>query len=311
MHLLVREIQDHIVEAVEGVDGRASFRTDEWTREEGGGGLTKVLEGGAVFDKAGVNTSAVYGEMPSDTAKLLNTEPAPFFATGVSLVIHPVSPFAPTVHANFRYFGMGEDLDEPTKYWFGGGADLTPVYPFVDDARHFHRVWKDVCGRHDCADYAEFKTRCDEYFFLPHRDETRGIGGIFYDYLQGNPDDLFALSRDAGMAFTEAYLPIVRRRMDRAFDDRHRAFQELRRGRYAEFNLLFDRGTRFGVQTGGRTESILMSLPPRARWVYNWTPEKGSAEEEALHYFRSVDWLGDKEIARPSYERTADTKSLP
>lgn len=311
MHAMVSGAQRRITDAIESSDGDAQFRADEWEREEGGGGLTMVLEDGRVFEKAGVNTSAVYGVMPEDTARLLGADSAPFFATGVSLVIHAKSPFVPTVHANFRYFAMGEDLGNPTDFWFGGGADLTPVYPFVADARHFHQAWKNVCDEHDVADYDRFKTRCDEYFFLPHRDETRGIGGIFYDYLRGDQEALYSFSEAAADRFIEAYLPIVERRLSHPFGDEHRSFQELRRGRYAEFNLLFDRGTRFGIQTGGRTESILISLPPRARWVYDYVPSSGSPESEALGYFRPFDWLDPTaDIQCPVYERTGDTGAL-
>lgn len=311
MHVLVQDAQRQIVSALEEIEPEAHFRRDEWRREEGGGGRTMVIEEGAVFEKGGVNTSAVYGVMPEETARLLHTDPAPFFATGVSLVIHPVSPFVPTVHANFRYFAMGEDLDAPDTFWFGGGADLTPVYPFGDDARHFHAVWKELCDRHVVADYSSFKRRCDEYFYLPHRRETRGIGGIFYDYLKGDAKALFELSKDAASAFADAYVPIVRRRAGRGYGEAERRFQEIRRGRYAEFNLLFDRGTRFGIQTDGRTESILMSLPPRARWVYDWKPEPGSAEADALQFFRPIEWLSSSaDTPTALYERTAETEAL-
>jgi coproporphyrinogen III oxidase len=311
MHRMVREVQQEIVSQLESIEDGARFRTDRWDREEGGGGETMVLEGGSVFEKGGVNTSAVYGIMPEATAALLHTKRAPFFATGISLVIHPRSPFVPTVHANFRYFALGSDLDNPDDYWFGGGADLTPVYPFVADARHFHRVWKEVCDRHSLADYGAFKKRCDEYFYLPHRSETRGVGGIFYDYLRGDDEPLYDFSREAAFAFTNAYLPIVIRRRDRPWTAEEQAFQEIRRGRYAEFNLLYDRGTRFGIQTGGRTESILMSLPPRVRWVYDHEPLGESAEAEAMKLFRPIEWLdGAADTLTPQYERTDDTGSL-
>lgn len=311
MHSMVRDVQQQITSAVESVDEDARFRKDEWEREAGGGGLTMVLENGRVFEKAGVNTSAVYGIMPEQAARMLNVRSAPFFATGVSLVIHARSPFVPTVHANFRYFVLGEDLDDPEDYWFGGGADLTPVYPFVADARHFHRTWKAVCDEHSVADYDAFKSRCDEYFYLPHRNETRGIGGIFYDYLKGDTEALFAFSKAAATRFVDSYVPIVERRTGHRFDAENVLFQEIRRGRYAEFNLLFDRGTRFGIQTGGRTESILMSMPPRARWTYDHRPEAGSPEADALQFFRPFDWLGDSaDIKSPVYERTGDTGVL-
>jgi coproporphyrinogen III oxidase len=311
MHAMVKDVQLQIARAVETVDESACFRMHEWEREEGGGGLTMVLEDGRVFEKAGVNTSAVYGIMPEDVAKMLGAKSAPFFATGVSLVIHARSPLVPTVHANFRYFALGDDLDSPDDFWFGGGADLTPVYPFVADARHFHHAWKSVCDEHRFADYQAFKTRCDEYFYLPHRCETRGVGGIFYDYFRGDPEALFDFSEAAARRFVDAYLPVVERRIRHQYDEDQVVFQEIRRGRYAEFNLLFDRGTRFGIQTGGRTESILMSMPPRARWVYDHRPEPGSREADALQFFRPFDWLNESaDIKSPVYERTGDTEAL-
>lgn len=293
MQAWVEDLQQRIVSALEEVDPSATFLRDRWHRPSGGGGLTMVIEEGAVFEKGGVNTSAVHGDLPEQTAALLGIAPAPFFATGISLVIHPRSPRVPTVHANFRYFAIGDDLARPDDAWFGGGADLTPYYPELEDVRHFHRVWRDVCDRHPVADYHALKKRCDEYFFLPHRDEARGVGGIFYDYIRGDAEAAMAFTVDAGDHFIDAYLPIVRRRMDEPYGERERSFQKLRRGRYVEFNLLFDRGTRFGIQTDGRTESILMSLPPDVAWRYDWTPEPGSAEARAMEFLKPRDWLGD------------------
>ena len=291
MQQLVERLQQEIVSALEAADGKARFQRDYWERDEGGGGLTMVIEDGAVFEKGGVNTSAVHGMLPDTTARLLGIEAAPFFATGVSLVIHPRSPYVPTVHANFRYFGIGADLDNPDDEWFGGGADLTPYFPYLEDARHFHQVWKDVCSRHPIISYDALKHRCDEYFFLPHRGEARGVGGIFYDYLRGDVEAAFAFTRDAGERFIEAYVPIVDRRREVPYGEREVDFQKLRRGRYVEFNLLFDRGTRFGVETGGRTESILMSLPPEVSWRYDMQFEEGSTEGLASRYFAGHDWL--------------------
>jgi coproporphyrinogen III oxidase len=225
-------------------------------------------------------------------AHSFGVESSPFFATGISLVMHPRNPYVPSVHANFRYFALGPDLLNPIDQWFGGGADLTPYYPERDDAEHFHRTWKRVCDEHDTADYLAFKRHCDEYFYLPHREESRGIGGIFFDYLRDDPEGSFLFVRQAGRAFLSAYLPLVERHKDRPFGERERDYQAHRRGRYAEFNLAFDRGTKFGLETGGRTESILMSLPPDVRWSYDWKPEAGTPEAAATSFYRPHDWLG-------------------
>ena len=291
MHRFCRALQHRICRAIERLDGEAAFREDDWRREGGGGGATRVMENGRVFEKAGVNVSAVHGRLPSRMENLLGVAPGPFFATGISLVVHPRSPMVPTVHANFRYFALGDDLMRPSDQWWGGGADLTPYYPALEDVRHFHGVWQQVCARHDVADYPRFKKACDEYFHLPHRGEARGVGGIFYDYLREDPEACFYFARDAGRNVLEAYLPIVRRQMEQFYGDREVAFQEIRRGRYAEFNLLYDRGTRFGIETAGRTESILMSLPPRVQWQYDWRPEPGSREADAMAFFQPQDWL--------------------
>ncbi len=292
MQRFVEALQLRITKKLESIDDGTSFQVDEWTRDGGGGGITSVIEGGEVFEKGGVNTSAVHGELPARMAQVLEVEPKPFFATGLSLVIHPRNPHVPTVHANFRYFALGDDLMDPDDQWFGGGADLTPYYPRLEDAQHFHRVWKGVCDEHDrVADYATFKQECDDYFYLPHRDEARGIGGIFYDYLRGDPEHTFLFSRDAGRAFLRSYLPIVERRRDAEYGAREREYQAMRRGRYVEFNLLYDRGTKFGIETRGRTESILMSLPPKVEWHYDFEPEPGSPEAQAQWFFTSHDWL--------------------
>jgi coproporphyrinogen III oxidase len=292
MEAFVHELQDDICSTLED-EGTARFREDEWEREEGGGGRSRVLEGGDLFEKAGVNVSAVHGPLPERMAAALDVDPAPFFATGLSVVVHPRNPHVPTAHANFRYFALGEDRARPADEWYGGGADLTPYYPRLSDVKHFHRVWKDVCDRHaEVAGYADFKRECDEYFYLDHREEARGVGGIFYDYLRGDAEATLRFSQDAGCSFLDAYLPIVRRRRGEDYGERERRYQQWRRGRYVEFNLLYDRGTRFGLETGGRTESILMSLPPRVRWPYAPQPEPGSAEERAQWFFDEPrDWL--------------------
>lgn len=301
-----RDLQDRIVAALEAIDGRSQFQEDGWERPGGGGGRTRVLQDGGVFEKAGVNFSAVEGAMPSEFAAQLNRHlddsrqryqrkerPTPqghnFTATGVSLVLHPRNPFVPTVHANFRFLTLGGVA------WFGGGADLTPYYPFRDDVVHFHRTWKRVCQMHtSLVDYSQFKGWCDEYFFLSHRNEPRGVGGIFFDHLEGDFEPMFAFVRDAGDAFLDAYLPIVRRRKENAYTEQHRAWQEFRRGRYVEFNLLYDRGTTFGLKTGGRVESILMSLPPKVRWGYDIRPEPGSPEAELYDvYLKPKDWADE------------------
>ncbi len=300
MQRFVEALQIRICHALECVDGEAHFRSDAWQRPGGGGGLSRILESGNVFEKAGVNTSAVYGELPDRMAEALGARCKQFFATGISIVVHPQSPYVPAVHANFRYFALGADLYQPEDQWFGGGADLTPYYPFLSDVQHFHRVWKEVCDRHEEADYSRFKEQCDAYFYLPHRGETRGAGGIFFDYLRGDIERGFFFSRDAGRSFLNSYVPIVQRRKDMPYGETECLYQEIRRGRYAEFNLLYDKGTRFGVETNGRTESILMSLPPRAQWRYDWQPEPGSPESQALWYFAPHDWLELSEAQIPS-----------
>jgi coproporphyrinogen III oxidase len=279
-------LQTRICDGLEAEDGTGMFRNDRWQRAGGGGGLTRVLVDGAVFEKAGVNTSTVHGELKPDFAATLPGDGLAFFASGVSLVLHPKSPRVPTVHANFRCLRRGSAL------WFGGGADLTPYYPEREDVEHFHRTWKTVCDRHDPSHYARFKKWCDDYFYLPHRGETRGVGGIFFDQLQADRARDFAFVRDAGDAFLEAYLPIMRRRKLDGWSERERQFQLLRRGRYVEFNLLYDRGTVFGLKTDGRTESILMSLPPLVRWEYDAQFDPDSREADLVNWLRPRDWLG-------------------
>jgi coproporphyrinogen III oxidase len=290
-----QQLQNEICAALEKLDGLASFREDSWQRAEGGGGRTRIITNGAVFEKAGVSFSQVFGQMSPELAAQIPGEGTQFTATGISLVLHPQSPLVPTVHANFRYLTKG------AKWWFGGGADLTPYYPYREDVIHFHRVWKRVCERHrPVIDYQRLKNWCDDYFFLAHRKEPRGVGGIFFDYLEGDWEALFAFVQDCGNAFLEAYLPIVESRKGLPYTDRQRAFQEFRRGRYVEFNLLYDRGTVFGLKTGGRVESILMSLPPVVRWQYDFRPEPGSPEAELYDYYlKSRDWAGEPDRGIP------------
>jgi coproporphyrinogen III oxidase len=282
-------LQERICSALEHLDGASLFQTDAWQREGGGGGQSRIMTEGAVFEKAGVNYSEVFGQMSPEFAAGLPGEGRDFTATGLSLVLHPRSPMIPTVHANFRFLTKGE------AQWFGGGADLTPFYPFREDVIHFHRAWKLVCEGHSPpVDYLHFKRWCDEYFFLAHRGEPRGVGGIFFDYLKEDIPMLFAFVRDCGEAFLGAYEPIVRRRKLESYTTEQRAFQEFRRGRYVEFNLLYDRGTVFGLKTGGRVESILMSLPPVARWTYDYKLVPGSREAELYEtYLKPRDWANE------------------
>lgn len=282
------ELQDDICRDLEALDGGGRFSEDAWERPGGGGGRTRVLSDGDLFEKAGVNFSAVFGTLPDDLAKQMPGGGREFQATGVSIVLHPRSPMVPTVHANFRF------LSKDGTWWFGGGADLTPYYPYRDDAIHFHRTWWDLCRRYPPpVDYARFKAWCDDYFFLPHRGEARGVGGIFFDYLQGDFAALFAFVRDAGQCFMPSYRPIAERRRAEPWGDDERRFQELRRGRYVEFNLVLDRGTLFGLKTAGRIESILMSLPPRVQWTYDYRPPPGSREAELWEFLKPRDWAAE------------------
>ncbi len=279
-------LQGEICAALEQLDGAGRFGEDAWQRPGGGGGLTRVLEGGAVLEKAGVGFSHVHGELDPAFAARLQGEGRSFSAVGLSLVLHPKSPMIPTTHANFRFIVQGE------RAWFGGGADLTPYYLFDEDARHFHGAFRDACDRHDPAAYPRFKAACDRYFHLPHRGEARGVGGIFFENMGGDPARELAFVKDCAKAFLPAWLPIAERRRDAPYGARERDWQEIRRGRYVEFNLLHDRGTVFGLQTGGRTESILMSLPPRVRWVYAHEPPPGSEEARLLDVLRHPrDWV--------------------
>ena len=291
-HWLV-DLQARIVAALEAVDG-SPFRTDSWDRPAGGGGISRVTEDSAVLERGGVNFSHVLGDQlpPSASAHRPELAGRRWEATGVSLVLHPRNPFAPTVHMNVRYFVATRD-GEPPVWWFGGGMDLTPYYGFEDDARHFHRRCKRALDPFGADLHARFKDWCDRYFFLKHRNEPRGIGGIFFDDFSENGfAHAFGLTQSVGNAFLDAYLPILERRKDIAYGERERAFQAYRRGRYVEFNLVYDRGTLFGLQSGGRTESILMSLPPSVHWRYDWHPEPGSPEARLYDDFLTGrDWI--------------------
>ncbi|MFB2923065.1 oxygen-dependent coproporphyrinogen oxidase [Aerosakkonema funiforme] len=310
----MKKLQDDICEALEQLDGSATFREDSWERPEGGGGRSRVLREGGVFEQGGVNFSEVWGDHlpPSILTQRPEAAGHRFYATGTSMVLHPRNPYVPTVHLNYRYFEAGP------VWWFGGGADLTPYYPFAEDAAHFHKTFKQACDAHYSEYYPTFKRWCDEYFYLKHRQETRGIGGIFFDYQDGQgqlyrgPDvngpagvysasigdlkprtweDLFAFVQDCGYGFLSAYLPIAERRRGIEYGDRERNFQLYRRGRYVEFNLVYDRGTIFGLQTNGRTESILMSLPPLVRWEYGYQPEPNTPEAQLYEVFlKPQDW---------------------
>jgi len=289
-------LQDHLCDAFERCDGLKRFREENWDRPEGGGGRTRVLENGAVFEKGGVNFSHVHGDSlpPAASARRPELAGRSFQALGVSVVMHPINPYCPTSHANVRFFVAQKD-GEPDVWWFGGGFDLTPVYPFEEDCREWHQRAFDLCRPFGKEVYAEHKRWCDEYFFLKHRNETRGIGGLFFDDLNDwGFDDSFAYLRAVGDGYLAAYPPIVERRKTTGYGDTHVDFQRYRRGRYVEFNLVFDRGTLFGLQSGGRTESILMSLPAVAHWRYDWQPEPGSEEAKLADYLRPRDWLSYK-----------------
>jgi len=287
-------LQDRICSALEAEDGGTRFREDSWDRTEGGGGRSRVLSEGVVFEQAGVNFSHVFGSQlpPSATAHRPELAGRRWQAIGVSLVIHPRNPYVPTSHANVRFFLAEKEGAEPV-WWFGGGFDLTPYYPFEEDAVHWHRTAKTACDPFGPDYYARFKKWCDEYFYLKHRGETRGVGGLFFDdFHERGFDHSFGFMQSVGDHYLQAYLPIVEARRHHSFGDRERDFQLYRRGRYVEFNLVYDRGTLFGLQSGGRTESILMSLPPLVKWRYNWKPDAGSPEEKLYEEFlKPRDWI--------------------
>ena len=288
----LRQLQADIVSGLEQTDGQGRFRSDTWDRPGGGGGDSRVLSDGAVFEQGGVNFSHVFGKQmpPSATKSRPELAGRAFQAVGVSLVIHPRNPYVPTTHANFRFFST--EGDAPV-WWFGGGFDLTPFYPFREDVVHWHEIARNACEGFGDDTYAQYKKWCDDYFFLKHRNETRGVGGLFFDDLnEPDFDSTFSFVKKVSGQFLPAYLPIVERRKDIDYGEREREFQLYRRGRYVEFNLIYDRGTLFGLQSGGRTESILMSLPPRVRWEYNWHPEQGSPEADLYdNYLKPRDWL--------------------
>jgi coproporphyrinogen III oxidase len=289
----LKHLQDDICQALENVDGSAEFIEDNWQRAQGGGGRTRVLTEGAVIEQGGVNFSVVSGDQlpPSATANRPELAGRKWQACGVSLVIHPKNPFIPTSHANVRFF-IAEKEGEAPVWWFGGGFDLTPFYPFEEDVVHWHQTAKDLSEPFGDDVYTRYKKWCDQYFYLKHRNETRGVGGLFFDDLNSwDFTTCFEYIKAVGQGFMEAYIPIMNKRKDHPFQESHRQFQLYRRGRYVEFNLVFDRGTLFGLQSGGRTESILMSMPPLARWQYNYQPAEGSEEARLGDYLQPKEWL--------------------
>jgi coproporphyrinogen III oxidase len=291
-------IQDEICASLESTDGKGSFEEEKWERDGGGGGRTRIIQNGNIFEKGGVNFSAVYGQLPESVKKALKVEQDDFFATGVSIVIHPNHPLVPIIHMNIRYFEMPSSFgvgSEPVR-WFGGGIDLTPHYVIADDARYFHAYLKSVCDKFYPDFYHRFKLWADDYFFIKHRNETRGIGGIFYDRLTASDDltweTIFEFSKALGRSFIPVYTELVKRNRDKEFTEEQQFWQYQRRSRYTEFNLVYDAGTRFGLETNGRIESILMSLPPTAKWVYNYKAEPGSEEEQTLSLLKKgINWV--------------------
>ncbi|MBD1384859.1 oxygen-dependent coproporphyrinogen oxidase [Mucilaginibacter rigui] len=293
-----KHIQDEICAALEATDGIALFEEEIWEREGGGGGRTRIIQNGNIFEKGGVNFSAVHGHLPHTIKKALNVEQDDFFATGVSIVIHPNHPLVPIIHMNIRYFEMPSSFNNatPPVRWFGGGIDLTPHYVVEDDARFFHQQLKDVCDRFNHDFYQRFKVWADNYFFIKHRDETRGIGGIFYDRLTATDEisweTVFEFSKALGRTFIPTYTELVNRNRDKKFTSDQQQWQYQRRSRYTEFNLVYDAGTKFGLETNGRIESILMSLPPTAKWVYNYQAQPGSEEEKTLSLLKKgLNWV--------------------
>lgn len=292
----IQELQDTITSKLEEIDGEGKFREDIWKRPEGGGGRTRVIENGAVFEKGGVNISAVHGALPESMQNYFGIKDADFFACGLSLVLHPKNPMVPTVHANWRYFEMYDKTGKLVDQWFGGGQDLTPYYLFKDDAQHFHQVCKEACNKHHEEFYTKYKKRCDEYFWNSHRNEARGIGGLFFDYCKATNEmsieAWYNFITEVGNSFLESYTPIVAKRKNINFNKSQRDWQEIRRGRYVEFNLVHDKGTLFGLKTNGRIESILMSLPPHVQWRYDYNPEKDSEEEKLIQILKEPkEWV--------------------
>ncbi|MGW0804772.1 oxygen-dependent coproporphyrinogen oxidase [Nonomuraea sp. NPDC002799] len=290
VHELLRAGQSELVSRFEEYDGAGRFRVSEWRRDTLGSGRACVLEGGRVFERAGVNVSLIHGDRTPQTITqtLPQAEGRPYVATGISMVLHPLNPYAPAMHANFRFFTV-----PGVAWWFGGGCDLTPMYGFAEDAAHFHRTLRAWCDRHPNGRYADWKAACDDYFTIAHRGEMRGVGGVFFDHLaEGGFDRCFALIGDGVATVVPAYLPILDRRRDMPYGERQRAWQLARRGRYVEFNLVYDRGTRFGLQTKGNIEAILMSMPPMARWAFDLVPEPGSPEDEVADFLKPRNWAG-------------------
>jgi len=292
----IQQLQNTITSTLEAIDGKATFKEDLWTRTEGGGGRTRVIENGNVFEKGGVNISAVHGPLPKTMQSYFKVGDVDFFACGLSLVIHPKNPFVPTVHANWRYFEMYDKDGTVVDQWFGGGQDLTPYYLFEEDAKHFHQTCKIACDKHDVNFYPEYKKKCDQYFWNTHRNEARGVGGLFFDYCKASNEmtiqNWFNFVSEVGNSFLEAYTPIVEKRKGLLYKQSQKDWQEIRRGRYVEFNLVHDKGTLFGLKTNGRIESILMSLPPNVQWKYDRHPEAGSEEEKLLNVLKEPkDWV--------------------
>ena len=292
----IQNLQETITKALEKEDGGASFKEDIWERKEGGGGRSRIIENGATIEKGGVNISAVHGPLPDSMQAYFNVGEVDFFACGLSIVIHPKNPMAPTVNANCRYFEMYDTNKNCVDQWFGGGLDLTPYYLFNEDSRHFHEQCKKACDLHHPDFYNTFKEKCDTYFYNKHREETRGVGGLFFDYLKANETfsikDRYDFTTTIGDSFIEAYIPILNKRKNLDFTPENRTWQEIRRGRYVEFNLVHDKGTLFGLKTNGRMESILMSLPPTVQWRYDYHPKQGSKEEELLNILKNPkNWI--------------------
>ncbi|RHZ72152.1 hypothetical protein Glove_245g2 [Diversispora epigaea] len=300
MERFIKNLQESIVKEIETIDGK-KFLIDKWERTQGGGGISCILQNGNVFEKAGVNISVVHGDLPEPALQQMKSRqkdidsskgPFPFYALGISIVMHPHNPHAPTIHLNYRYFEV--DTGSSKLWWFGGGSDLTPSYLYEEDAIHFHKTLKDACDKHDPTYYPKFKKWCDDYFFLKHRDETRGVGGIFFDDLDDkSEEEIFAFVKQCGLSFLPSYIPLIKRRMNTKFTENEKSWQQLRRGRYVEFNLIWDRGTKFGLQTpGARIESIFMSLPLTARWEYKHNPIENSREDELLKILKHPrDWV--------------------
>ena len=292
----IKNLQDQITAKLEAIDGKATFKEDLWQREEGGGGRTRVIENGNVIEKGGVNISEVHGPLAPAMQQYFKVGDVDFFACGLSLVIHPKNPYAPTVHANWRYFEMLDKAGNLVDSWFGGGQDLTPYYLCEEDAQHFHQTCKTACDKHDPEFYPQYKKRCDEYFYNSHRGEARGLGGLFFDYLKATDErsmqDWYNFVTEVGDSFLTAYAPILEKRKDLAYGEKERNWQEVRRGRYVEFNLVHDKGTLFGLKTNGRIESILMSLPPAVQWRYDHHPEPGSPEAQLVNVLENPkDWV--------------------